>query len=62
MNTADFRRPPCQCLDCQQAGVNDLEQIRDPRSGSWLHGRDLKRWYLAEREFWQKFKHLVEKR
>ena len=45
MKTQDFIREPCSCGECQQAGVSALEQRRDPWTGKWLHGYDLKRWY-----------------
>ena len=44
---ADFIGPPCGCPACVQAVVNEHEQRRDPWTGKWLHGYDLKRWYEA---------------
>ena len=51
MTAKDFVGPPCGCPQCQQAGVDALEQVRDPRSGAWLHGYELKRWYEARDRF-----------
>lgn len=51
MSLKDFVGAPCDCGQCVQAGVNSLEQVRDPRSGAWLHGYDLKRWYEARQKF-----------
>lgn len=47
MRREDFERAPCKCPECQQAGVTDLEQRRDPQTGGWLHGYALRRWYDA---------------
>ncbi len=51
MNHEDFIGEPCGCGPCVQWGVNDRPIRRDPRSGSWLHGRDLLRWYEAQATF-----------
>lgn len=51
MKLADFEREPCQCERCVLAGVSDRPQRRDPRSGAWLHGDPLRRWYLAKEAF-----------
>jgi len=51
MKPADHVGPPCSCPLCVQAGVTQLEARRDPRSGVWLHGYDLKRWYEARDQF-----------
>lgn len=56
MNTKDFIAAPCRCGACVQAGVTALELRRDPRSGAWLHGYDLKRWYAARDEARQMLK------
>lgn len=47
MRPEDFIAAPCACGACQQANVTQLEVRRDPRSGRWLHGYELKRWYEA---------------
>lgn len=47
MNRADYIGPPCACPECTQAGVTHRETRRDPRSGAWLHGYALRRWYDA---------------
>lgn len=47
MKREDHEQGPCTCGDCQQAGVSHLNQRRDPFSGKWLHGYDLKRLYDA---------------
>ena len=52
MTRADFIQPPCGCAECVQAGVSALEQIRDWRTGKWLHSYDLKRWYAAREQFY----------
>lgn len=53
MKPADFVGRPCDCPNCRQAGVTELAIRRDPRSGEWLHGYDLKRWYDAKARFEQ---------
>lgn len=60
MKREDFEAFPCGCGECVQAGVNTKPQRRDPRSGKWLHGYDLKRLYDAEASFWQQFRALVD--
>jgi hypothetical protein len=52
----DFEREPCGCGECVQAGVSGRPQKRDPQTGKWLHGYDLKRLYQAQDSFWKKFK------
>jgi hypothetical protein len=44
----DYERAPCACGDCHQAGVSHLNQRRDPFSGKWLCGYELKRLYNAK--------------
>lgn len=44
----DFQREPCTCEACTVAGVSKLAQRRDPFSGAWLHGVQLRRWYEAK--------------
>ena len=56
MKAADFEREPCFCGECQQAGVSERPQKRDPRTGKWLHGYELRRLYEAEANFWDKFR------
>lgn len=51
MKRADFEREPCQCGECRQAGVDRLEQARDPHSGRLLHGHELRRWHEAREQF-----------
>ena len=51
MRLQDFRSAPCSCPECRQAGVDALEQVRDPWSGRLLHGHDLRRWYEARDRF-----------
>lgn len=51
MSQKDFIGPPCDCGACRQANVDALEQVRDPRSGKWLHGYQLKAWYGARDKF-----------
>lgn len=51
MKRADFERGPCPCAECRQAGVSELEQVRDPQTGAYLHGYPLKRWYEARDAF-----------
>ena len=53
---ADHERGPCTCAECAQAGVSEQPQKRDPRSGKWLHGYDLKRLYDAQARFWETFR------
>ena len=47
MKIQDHTSAPCKCLDCQQAGVSDRPQIRDPQTGENLHGYRLKRYHAA---------------
>lgn len=51
MKITDIQREPCGCHACIVAGVAHLPQRRDPRTGAWLHGRDLSRWYAARDAF-----------
>lgn len=51
MNDADFIGPPCDCPECQQAGVAGEQIRRDPQSGRWLHGYRLKNWYAAKADY-----------
>lgn len=62
MKRADFERAPCQCGECQQAGVSDKLQLRDPQTGKWLHGYSLLRCYNAADACLTAFKALVKKR
>lgn len=43
----DFEREACTCGECVQADVSGKPQRRDPGTGRWLHGHDLKRLYDA---------------
>ncbi len=56
MKTEDFQREPCTCEACTVAGVSKLPQRRDPQSGAWLHGRELRRYYEAKQKFLTAFK------
>lgn len=47
MKDADFIAPPCDCAECRQAGVSHLEIRRDPYTGRWLHGYELRRWWTS---------------
>jgi hypothetical protein len=51
MKRDDFRGAPCGCPECRQAGVTELEQVRDFHTGRWLHGHELRRWHEARDEF-----------
>lgn len=51
MKPEDMIGAPCRCPECFQAGVSEKELRRDPRSGEWLHGQNLRRWYAARDEF-----------
>ena len=62
MKHEDFQQMACACGDCQQAGVSALVQVRDPRTGKFLHGYDLKRWYVARDAFWKTFHEQAAKR
>lgn len=61
MNHHDFRQPPCCCAECRQAGVDTLEQVRDPHTGRFLHGHALRRWYEARAEFKKRARQAVGK-
>ena len=43
--------PPCGCDLCVSAGISDRRIHRDPYSGEWLHGEDLRRWHEARDRF-----------
>jgi hypothetical protein len=50
---------PCDCLECQAAGLVDVPIIRVPADdfvsvAHWLHGEPLKRWYEAREQALQK--------
>lgn len=45
MKPGDFIGEPCECHECFQAGIAGQSPRRDPRTGEWLHGYALKRWY-----------------
>ena len=51
MKYSDVIGDPCACPQCMQAGVSEVAVRRDPRSGAWLHGYDLTRWYQAREQF-----------
>lgn len=56
MKREDFEATdPCDCPECQQAGIAGATPIRD-RSGVWLHGYPLKRAIEAKEEFWREFR------
>lgn len=52
LKTSDFERGPCDCGQCRQAGVDKLPQLRDPRSGTFLHGYPLKSLHASKDAFW----------
>lgn len=52
LKPSDFIREPCTCPECEQAGVSDQPQQRDPSTGIWLHGYALKRTLEAKDRFW----------
>lgn len=56
MNRRDYVRDSCTCGECQQAGVSDVLQVRDPHSGKWLHGYELKRVQDAADRFLESYK------
>lgn len=45
MRIQDHTSKPCTCGECQQAGVSDRPQVRDPQSGRMLHGYPLKAYW-----------------
>lgn len=51
MKLTDIEREPCGCVDCVRAGVSEMPQRRDPRTGAFLHGWNLARWYQAREAF-----------
>ena len=59
LKRSDFEREPCACGECQQAGVSGLPQLRDPRTGAWMHGYPLKRVYEAKASFWRQFHEML---
>jgi hypothetical protein len=47
---------PCDCLECQAAGVTHLPSVKVPPDAycstpHWLHGDALKRWWDARETF-----------
>ena len=47
---------PCNCLDCQAAGVTAFPIVRVPGDEHnpkphWLHGDPLRRWWQAREDF-----------
>lgn len=49
---ADNIGNPCDCLECQAAGVTHLQVVRVPADEThprsyWLHGEPLRRWWDA---------------
>lgn len=58
----DFEQPPCACAECFQARVTHLGQRRDPRTGKWLHGYALQRWYEAQGRFLADVARLTDKK
>ena len=60
LKRSDFEREPCTCGECQQAGVSVLPQLRDWRTGAWMHGYPLKRVYEAKAAFWSRFRETVQ--
>ena len=47
MKIQDHTGGCCHCGECQQAGITDRPQIRDPQSGVLLHGYALRRYHEA---------------
>lgn len=62
MKEADWKREPCTCGECVQAGVSMKPQLRDPQTGQWQHGYRLKRNYDAAAECLQAVKDLAAKK
>lgn len=62
INPADFSDlGTCDCFECQQAQVTNLELRRDPRTSAILHGYSLRRWYTAKADFEKKARAAVGK-
>ena len=51
MKPEDFIGVPCWCPDCTQAGIAGEPKRRDPQTGHWMHGYQLKRWLEARAAF-----------
>ncbi len=51
MKPVDYIGDCCECPECSQAGVSEKPIRRDPRSGAWMHGQALRRWYEAYENF-----------
>lgn len=58
MRREDIEADPCDCPECTQAGVAGQSPRRDPHSGMWLHGYNLKRWLDAKAKFEKAFEQL----
>ncbi len=56
MTREDFEGPCCHCSLCVMADVTDKPIRRDGTTGKWLHGRELRKAYEAEADFWAKVK------
>lgn len=50
---------PCPCAECRQAGVSDLPQVVNGKTGEALHGYPLKRWHEARDKFLADYKRAV---
>jgi hypothetical protein len=44
-------KAPCTCGECVQAGVSELPQVVNVKTGEALHGYALKRWHEARENF-----------
>lgn len=55
---------PCNCLDCQAAGVTHLQIVKVPKDdvgpARWIHGEELKRWHEARARAREQFNALTQ--
>lgn len=56
MRPQDVQGEPCACEACVLAGVSGRPVRRDPRTGRWMHGRELRKWWDAHDAFWARVK------
>lgn len=61
MRIQDHTSAPCSCPECEQAGVTDRPQIRDPQTGEKLHGYRLKRYWQQADEAMARIRQLVNR-
>lgn len=62
MKVEDFITGPCGCGECLAANVAEESQRRDPHTGQWMHGYQLRRWLDARKRFQELARTVVGKK